>query len=321
MEQETDAPAVLKELDEDGNTTRVWPLKGDNTYRIGRAPTNDISLPYSWISRKHTMIQVESSGIYNIVDLGSANGTFINGRRLTATLPLNSGDHISIGKTVMLFQQNMDSIPMILEHDATMDRTVAFLQKEIVTVLVCDLHNFTSISEALGAQMVSKILQHWSKKVSRIISANNGNVDKFIGDAVMATWTGGNSAENVINALKSALQIEELSNKMSEKIVELRKPMSIGAALNTGEAVIGNIGVDGHRDFTAVGDVVNVAFRLEELTAGEGFDIMIGPETGNLLPNAANWFSRKKYKIKGRSEPIIAFGSNFWKLAEMLGGK
>ncbi len=319
MEQEIDAPAVLKELDEDGNTIRVWPLKDSNNYRIGRAPTNDISLPYSWVSRKHTMIQVETSGIYNIIDLGSSNGTFINGRRLLATLPLNSGDHVSIGKTVMLFQQNLDTIPMFIEHDATMDRTVAFLQKEMVTVLVCDLHDFTRISETLGAQMVSKLLQHWSKKSSSIISANNGNVDKFIGDAVMATWIGGNIADNVRGGLKAALEIEKLSNKMSEKIREIRKPMHIGAALNTGEAVVGNIGVDGHRDFTAVGDVVNVAFRLEELTAGEGFDIMLGPETGRLVSDADQWFSRKRYEIKGKQEPIVAYGTNFWKLKKMLG--
>ncbi len=319
MEQEIDAPAVLKELDENGNTIRVWPLKDSNTYRIGRAPTNDITLPYSWVSRKHTMIQVESSGIYNIIDLGSSNGTFINGRRLLVTLPLNTGDHISIGKTVMLFQQNLDTIPMMLEHDATMDKTVAFLQKELVTILVCDLHGFTRIAEALGAQMVSKFLQLWSKKSSSIISANNGNVDKFIGDAVMATWVGGKSADNVRNALKSALEIEELTNNISSKIPEIKKPMSIGAALNTGEAVMGNLGVDGHRDFTVVGDVVNVAFRLEELTSVEGFDILLGPETGRMVPDAVNWFTRKRYEIKGKLEPIIAYGTSFWKLKKMLG--
>ena len=318
MEKDIDAPAVLKELDDDGNTIRVWPLAAGNTFRIGRAPNNDITLPYSWISRKHTMIQLEANGIYNIIDLGSSNGTFINGRRLISSLPLNSGDHIAIGKTVMLFQQNLDTIPMMIEHDATMDRTVAYLQKEMVTILVCDLHGFTRISEKLGPHEVSKLLQHWSKRSSRIVSANYGSVDKFIGDAVMATWVGGDSAENVRYALKSALEIEKLSNRLGGKVPGLSRPMSIGAALNTGEAVMGNLGVDGHRDFTVVGDVVNVAFRLEELTSSEGFDIMLGPDTGRLIPDAREWFTRKKYEIKGKAEPITAYGTSFWKLERML---
>lgn len=85
-----------------------------------------------------------------------------------------------------------------------------------------------------------------------------------------------------------------------------------------GEAVVGNIGVDGQRDFTVVGDTVNVAFRLEEMTSQFNLDILVGSDAASHLKNIDNHFTEKKMFVKGKERGIKAFGCSFEKLQKYL---
>ena len=313
-----DMPASLKEMDDKGGVSKVWGLKGKNTFRIGRASGNDITLPYSWVSRKHTMVQNEGNGHFSIFDLGSSNGTFINGRRISGPTPLKTGDCITIGKTMLEFFQNTDLIPQASEHDATLDRTVAFLQREIITLLICDIRNFTMLSEKIGNQQISNLLRYWTEQVSSIVNKNNGMVDKFIGDAVMAMWAGGENYENINNALKTAMLISEMTRTLGRKLKNMPWDLEIGAALNTGEAVIGNMGVEGYRDYTVIGDVVNVTFRLEELTDNRGVDVIMGRDTAGHIENVEKYFTANSYRLKGKEEDITAYVCSFRNLDKYL---
>lgn len=84
----TEEPAAfLSLMNEQGSEVERWGFSGKSTYRLGRSDGNDIVLPFSWVSRKHAMIQVEENGVHNIIDLGSANGTTVNGRRVYTPTP------------------------------------------------------------------------------------------------------------------------------------------------------------------------------------------------------------------------------------------
>jgi adenylate cyclase len=272
--------ALLQELDEKGSPKNVWNLKSKNNFRLGRGPGNDIVLSYSWVSRKHTLVQREKTGIYHIMDLGSSNGTYVNGKRIYSPTILNNGDQITLGKTTIKFVHFIEQKAPVMESE-TLDMTIAYIQKEIVTVLVCDLHDFTSISEKLGNQVVSDLLQLWTKNVGAIVQEHDGLVDKFIGDAVMAIWMGGNVDRGIRNALRAALEINNATKKIGETVPGLKTELAIGAALNTGEGMMGNMGVASHRDSTVIGNVVNVAFRLESMTIRDDLDIVIGEATAN----------------------------------------
>ena len=310
--------ALLQELNETGTPQKVWNLKGKNNFRLGRGPGNDIILPYSWVSRKHTLVQKERTGIYTIMDLGSSNGTFVNNKRIYSPTVLNNGDQIVIGKTKVKFVHFVEQKGPVHETEATLDMTIAYMQKEIVTILVCDLHDFTSISEKLGNQVVSKLLQFWTKKVGAIIQEHDGLVDKFIGDAVMAVWIGGNVDAGVRNALRATLEISNTTKKIGQSIKGLKTELDIGAALNTGEGMMGNMGVASHRDSTVIGDVVNVAFRLESMTVRGDLDIVIGADTAKHIDEVDKFFSKRSLELKGKKEKITAYGCSFEQLRYFL---
>lgn len=303
--------AFLQELNENGSPKNVWNLQSKSDFRLGRGSENDVVLPYSWVSRKHTMVQQEKTGIYNIMDLGSSNGTYINNKRIYSPTVLNNGDIITLGKTTIRFVHFVEQKTPIVQAEATLDMTIAYIQREVVTILVCDIHDFTSISERLGDQVVSKLLQFWTKKVGAIIQEHDGLVDKFIGDAVMAVWTGGAVSRSIRNALRTALEISAATKKIGESLPAMRNPLAIGAAINTGEAMMGNMGMTSHRDSTVIGDVVNVAFRLESMTVRDDIDIIIGEDTAKHIDEVDKFFTKRELTVKGKQEKITAYVCTF----------
>jgi len=315
------APASIYLRNDLGNIVKTWPLSGKKTYRIGRTKDNDIVLTNNRASRQHAMLQVEENGSFNIIDLGSSNGTSVNGRRIHTPTKLRSGDLIQVGGEITLtFLEDRPEIPKsdLLPVDLE-DQTVAFIQKEQVTVLICDIRNFTSLSEEIGDQKISDILKLWSTKTNQIIQHYQGTVDKFIGDAVMATWIGKTSLQQSVHlALTCALKISDLTLELTEQIPNLPRPLRVGGALNTGEAVVGNIGVDGNRDYTVVGDVVNITFRLEEETSKIGKDILIGNDAACQLNDTHEFFTPCKYMVKGKKDPITAYSCDFEQLRKYL---
>ena len=312
--------AVLQELDQDSSPAKSWNLIGKNTFKLGRGPTNDIVLPYSWVSRAHSMVQQEKGqGIFQIMDLGSSNGTYVNNKKIHSPTILHNGDLITLGKTIIKFVQFLEDGALNLSKgDLTLDMTVAYLQKEIITILVCDIHDFTSLSEKLGNKNISKLLQFWTNKVSAIVNEHDGLVDKFIGDAVMATWVGGNVEKGIRNALRTAMEINKATKAISASIQDLDTVLSIGAAINTGEAMMGNMGVAGHRDSTVIGDVVNVAFRLESMTEKDSLDIIVGQDSARYIESPEKFFTEHSFKVKGKAEQIEAFACSFDQLSYYL---
>lgn len=297
-----------------------WELGNKTSYQLGREPKNDIALPFSWVSRRHAMIQVEENGGHNLIDLGSANGTRVNGRRIFTPTRLKSGDLIMIGRTELAFSQTaLPQAPTLVDPLADDERTVAFVARETVTILICDIHGYTRLAEMLGDRKISQLIQHWSGQVNKIVEEQGGTVDKFIGDAVMALWVGGEVGQAIRRALIAAVKISRLTAKLGEKVPGLDEPLTIGAALNTGEAMMGNIGVDGQRDFTVVGDVVNIAFRLEEQTSqADGIDCLIGAESAARLDGLAGVGRELAFALKGRAGQTRARGCSFAELAAYL---
>ncbi|MFZ5775314.1 MAG: FHA domain-containing protein [Thermodesulfobacteriota bacterium] len=303
----------------DGNEQR-WRLHGKDTYIVGRVKGSDIELPFSWVSRKHAMVQAEENGRLNLIDLGSSNGTFLNGRRIHTPVTLQNGDCIGIGNTSLLFEQKEEVSQAVVGPGPDLDEmTVAFVQQELITILICDIHDFTRLSEVLSGQQLSQLLQYWTGTVSRLVHQHGGMVDKFIGDSVMALWPGADLHRNLRQALGAALAINRFTRRLKEEIPALPWPLSIGAALNTGEAMRGNLAQNGQHNYTVVGDVVNVAFRLEGLTDQlEGLDVLIGGESAAYLADESRSFSKHLLQLKGKQEPVHALGCSFEQLQAYL---
>ena len=296
-----------------------WSFSGNSTISVGRSFSNDVILPYTWISRRHAMLQLGENNSCSIVDLGSSNGTFVNQQLIQGLTRLNSGDVIAMGSTILVFQQ--ESEPVEPEEDQQQDiddQTVIFLQKEIVSVLVCDIRNYTNLSEEIGDKRISDLLKFWSKAVSDAVIDNGGRVDKFIGDAVMAVWSEGEGDRQVAGALRAAAEIQYMTKAIGKRLKEIKHPLQVWISLNTGQAILGNIGVSNNRDYTIVGDVVNVAFRLEEIASRLKRDLVIGETSYNYLKDASRFFTLYTVNLRGKADPLNCYGATFAQLYKLL---
>ena len=118
--------------------------------------------------------------------------------------------------------------------------------------------------------------------------------------------------------MKAALGIEQLTVALRSRLPEIPWPLRTRAAINTGQAIVGNMGGERH-DFTVIGDAINVVFRLEEMTEKSGFDMLIGNDTASYLTNREQCFISQQFFLKGKEQPFTAFGSSFEQLKIFLG--
>lgn len=134
-----------------------------------------------------------------------------------------------------------------------------------IAVLFVDIRGFTPMSEMLTPGQVVEILNRYLTLISHCILSNKGTLDKFVGDAAMAFWGAPLPQEDyVMNAVRAAMDMVEGSQQLSQELMErYGRTVSFGIGVHVGEAVVGNIGSPQRMDYTAIGDTVNTAARLE----------------------------------------------------------
>jgi adenylate cyclase len=176
----------------------------------------------------------------------------------------------------------------------------------LVTILFTDIRNFTTISEKLNPREVVEMLNAFFGRVCEPILQEGGTVDKFIGDSIMAIF--GSPVpyqDHARRALQAALAIKEevgeFRSWMGQHFAGKDLPeFAIGIGIHTGEAVIGSIGSPKRMEFTAIGDAVNLASRLESLTKELDWGIVASNTTIYAAGPGVVTGGRKKVLVKGR---------------------
>lgn len=176
-------------------------------------------------------------------------------------------------------------------------------------VLFSDIRNFTAMSEQMSPEEVVEFLNEYFSFMVSPIELSFGVVDKFIGDAIVATWgavsTLGNPAENAINsALMMRDQLIRFNNKRAEK---KKSPIRIGCGLNYGSVIAGQIGTVNRVEYTVIGDTVNLASRLEALTKPFGVDILITEQMYEGVKDLYIVEKMKQIMVKGKKEPQTVY--------------
>lgn len=180
-------------------------------------------------------------------------------------------------------------------------------QKKDIAVLFVDIRGFTPLSEALPPEQVVKVLNQYLEITTKAVFDNGGTVDKFIGDATMALFNAPLDQEDyVFHAVKAGLDMAKAGKELAEELEHLAgKTVSFGIGINCGEAVIGNIGTKKRMEYTAIGNTVNMAARLESRAkAGE---VLISPEVYRRLNGRIQAESLGFCALKGISEPVEIF--------------
>ncbi len=175
-------------------------------------------------------------------------------------------------------------------------------EKRICTFLFTDVRGFTNLSEKLKPEEVTDIMNKVLTVQVECIQAHGGMVDKFIGDACMAIFNAPLDLDEHEKRAVACARDMKTAIRMLQK--ELPEPIAIGIGVNTGEAIIGNMGSNTRFDYSAIGDAVNTAARLESATKEAGVDLLIGESTRKQVPEAT--FCKKMY-VKGKKDALKVY--------------
>ena len=175
-----------------------------------------------------------------------------------------------------------------------------------VTVLFADIRGFTSMSEKMTAEEVSKILNEYFTEIEPIITRYNGVINKFIGDAVMAIF--GEPIQDInhpVNAVKCAYAMLKKVDELRDKWIFEGKPkIEIGIGINTGEAFVGNIGSEKRLEYTVIGDTVNLASRIESYNKVYHTNFLISSSTYSHVSSMADVIKISEVTIRGKSKKM-----------------
>lgn len=181
--------------------------------------------------------------------------------------------------------------------------------KKRITILFCDVKDFSSLCEKYPPEKLISNLNELFKEIVNIIFENNGIVDKFIGDCIMAYWGDMTESEDdEFLAVKTALEIKKKVNELkikNEKENKIAFDVKIG--INTGEAILGLAGTEKIMSYTAMGDAVNVASRLETACSVYKKEILISKSTYDAIKGKITALDIGKIKVKGKEEEIEAY--------------
>jgi adenylate cyclase len=307
----------------------AFPLVGGTCWTIGRSEDNAIVLPDCWLSRNHAMLQSMGPGDFYLIDLGSRNGTFVNGRRVNVPVALQDGDRLVFGQTEIEFYGGDISTtalltsPSLAQQGEPASATALLQVRRLISVLVVDIRNFTTLTRNISEEVLSKVMGTWFQRAGDIIREHGSWVDKYIGDAVMAVWI--HEAQEIPDTEMKQIfhSLQALHRMTSELHLQYPLPfqLQIGAGLNTGYGMVGNAGSSNCPEYTALGDTVNTAFRLETSTKQLQTDIALGITTYQYLPpreRQALPFTKQIVHLKGYEVAVPTYTGTFADLDTFL---
>jgi adenylate cyclase len=179
-------------------------------------------------------------------------------------------------------------------------------RRQPVTVLFADIKGFTAMSESMAPEAVVEVLNIYFTEMVDLVFKYQGTLDKFVGDALMAVFGVPVPVPHApTRAVECALAMQRRLKIMRERGRTPIQGMRIG--INTGEAIVGNIGSDRRMDFTVVGDVVNVAARLQELAKELDADTLVSATTVKELASKDNLVPEQPVVLRGRTEPTAIY--------------
>jgi adenylate cyclase len=198
--------------------------------------------------------------------------------------------------------------PQVVEEiiaDAATTGSFKAARTKTVTIVFADLVGFTSWSEKMTPDELANLLTRFFTLASDAIFMNQGTIDKFVGDAVMAFFGAPiDQPDHASRAVSAAVKIQEgMRDWNRERERQGEPPLSARIALNTGEAIVGEIGSERRVDYTVLGNAVNVAARMEEFVATPG-DIVIGPKTYEAIRDEYRVAQLGYFALKGLSTQV-----------------
>jgi adenylate cyclase len=228
------------------------PVEG--TCVLGRSPSSQIVVADEKVSRRHALIHAQERNEYWLVDLGSSNGTYLNGRRVTQPTRLRDQDRIAVSSFYFTFHQpaeQRDSEP------TSSDKTIHDIKSAQCWLLVADIEGSTQFSQALALEEWPVLTGRWLAECKQLIEECGGCINKFLGDGFFAYWEAREkTAAPVLRALQALRRLQD----------DARPPFRV--VLHHGQVLMGGGGSLGEESL--LGKEVNFVFRMEKLASSLG---------------------------------------------------
>jgi len=187
-------------------------------------------------------------------------------------------------------------------------------EKRELSILFCDVRGFTTIAEQLkdDPEQLTMLINRLLTPLSDIVLSHGGTIDKYIGDCVMAFWNAPlDDPAHAVHAVSAALgmldSIEALNAELKAEAVAVGRthyPLRIGIGINTGDCVVGNMGSTSRFDYSALGDAVNLAARLESASKNYGLSLLIGGKTADAVRDRYAVLELDRIAVKGKTEEL-----------------
>ncbi len=299
---------------------RRFPLVAGQTWAVGRGDGCTVLLDSASVSRLHALIQRRNAGDYFLVDLGSRNGSFVNGRRVSVPRRLQDADRLLFAEQELIFHNPLEigPEPGALAATTRNTPTAALNAQSLTTIVVVDIRDFTPLARKLSEALLSQTIGTWFLRVGQVAEQSGSWAQQYIGDAMMAVWVHDNAAKipsDLARALRAVCEIDRTTAEISRNL-SLPSALRIGVGISTGPAILGGT------DYTALGDTVNAAFRLEAATKTIGLSVALGEgafralEVPGVLP-----FQRRLVQLKGYEGSSTAWAISFEELQGFLAGR
>ena len=262
---------------------------------IGRSQANEIVLTDDRVSRRHAIVHVQEATECWLVDLGSGNGTYLNGSRLTRPTRLRDGDGIDIAQFRYVFRQAQ--VETIDPPTGTFTgATVLSVRASKCWLLVADLENSVQLSQSLPPDQLPVVTGGWLAECKQTIEECGGTLNKFLGDGFLAFWyERGKTAADLARAVSALKRLQTQAEPRFRFV------------LHYGEVLIGGAGSLGEENLS--GREVNLVFRMEKLAGEFREPCLLSEPAIALLGKSLTTREVGQHSLTGFEEPFSFFGT------------
>lgn len=203
--------------------------------------------------------------------------------------------------------------PVLAKLEANPDALRLDGEKSTITILFMDVRGFTSRSEHMQPTEAVNLLNMLLDPLSEAVLAEEGTIDKFMGDGMMAFWNAPlDQEDHAARAIRAALAMVEIVEELNRNSAAEQKPLAIGIGLHTGDAFVGNMGSRRRFAYSAIGDSVNLAARVEALAGSQNEPLLITQEALTIAEQSApelgkRFTSAGDHQVKGRTQPVTIY--------------
>ena len=248
---------------------QVWLESGDGqrwtiamTCAIGRSASNDVVLEDNRVSRRHALVHRQGEAEHWVIDLGSGNGTYLNGRRVTLATRIREDDDLTIGATQLTFRQRVLTAQRPASQPVS-EQTLIQVKAIDCWMLVADIKGSTALAQQLQPTDLAVLVGKWVAACKEIVEQSHGSINKYLGDGFLAYWYADAQGTAGVGAALARLSALQRAGE--------GPPFRI--ALHKGSVTVGGIASAGE-DSLGGNDVIQV-FRMEKLASALRRDVVI----------------------------------------------